>query len=98
MKNSGSFHISAQNQDCGYLLEPTRRGVSNEYPQSMLWAEIRQLMRWLNERNLITREQIQNDLHISINPLNKNHGTVFFAQISKFRSFVYKVNTTGLEL
>ena len=32
MKNSGSFHISAQNIDCGYLLEPPRRGGSNEYP------------------------------------------------------------------
>ena len=35
MKHSGSFHISAQNIDCGYLLEPPRRGGSNEYPQSM---------------------------------------------------------------
>ena len=26
MKNSGSFHISAQNIDCGYLLEPPQRG------------------------------------------------------------------------
>ena len=30
-----SFLISAQNIDCGYLLEPPRRGGSNEYPQSM---------------------------------------------------------------
>ena len=36
MKNSGSFHISAKNIDCGYSLEPPRRGGSNEYPQSML--------------------------------------------------------------
>ena len=35
MKNSDSFHISSQNIDCGYLLEPPRRGGSNEYPQSM---------------------------------------------------------------
>ena len=34
-KNSGSFHISAQNTDCGYSLEPPRQGGSNEYPQSM---------------------------------------------------------------
>ena len=26
--------------DCGYSLEPPRRGSSNEYPQSMFWAEI----------------------------------------------------------
>ena len=35
MKNSDIFHISAQNIDCGYSLEPPRRGSSNEYPQSM---------------------------------------------------------------
>ena len=29
------YHISAQNIDCGYSLEPPRRGGSNEYPQSM---------------------------------------------------------------
>ena len=34
------FLISAQNIDCGYSLEPPRRGSSNEYPQSMFWAEI----------------------------------------------------------
>ena len=26
--------------DCGYSLEPPRRGGSNVYPQSMFWAEI----------------------------------------------------------
>ena len=35
MKNSDIFHISTQNIDCGYSLEPPRRGGSNEYPQSM---------------------------------------------------------------
>ena len=30
-----TFLISAQNIDCGYSLEPPRRGGSNEYPQSM---------------------------------------------------------------
>ena len=34
-KNSVIFHISSQNIDCGYSLEPPRRGGSNEYPQSM---------------------------------------------------------------
>ena len=44
IKNSDIFHISAQNIDCGYSLEPPRRGGSNEHPQSMFWAEIRKLM------------------------------------------------------
>ena len=34
------FVNSAQNIDCGYSLEPPRRGGSNEYPQSMFCAEI----------------------------------------------------------
>ena len=29
------FHISAQNIDCGYSLEPPCQGGSNEYQQSM---------------------------------------------------------------
>ena len=29
------FLIFAQNIDCGYSLEPPRRGGSNEYPQSL---------------------------------------------------------------
>ena len=35
IKHSNIFHISAQNIDCEYLLEPPQRGGSNEYPQSM---------------------------------------------------------------
>ena len=35
LKNPNIFHISAQNIDCGYSIEPPRRGSSNEYPQSM---------------------------------------------------------------
>ena len=35
IKKSDIFHIPAQNIDCGYSLEPPRRGGSNEYPQSM---------------------------------------------------------------
>ena len=34
-KNSDIFHISAQNIDCRYSLEPPRWGSSKEYPQSM---------------------------------------------------------------
>ena len=34
-KNVDIFLIFAQNIDCGYTLEPPRRGSSNEYPQSM---------------------------------------------------------------
>ena len=37
------FFISPKNIDCGYSLEPPRRGGSNEYPQSMFWVEIRKI-------------------------------------------------------
>ena len=43
------FLISAQNIDCGYSLEPPRRGGSNEYPQSMFWAEIWKDQKFLSE-------------------------------------------------
>ena len=36
IKKSDMFIISAKNRDCGYSLEPPRRGGSNEYPQSMV--------------------------------------------------------------
>ena len=39
IKNSDSFHMSAQNIDCGYSLEPPWRGGSNEYPQSMFLSK-----------------------------------------------------------
>ena len=38
------FLISAENIDCGYSLEPPRRGDSNEYLQSMFSAEIRKIL------------------------------------------------------
>ena len=42
------FLFLLKNIDCGYSLEPLRLGGSNEYPQSMFWAEI-----WINIRNFI---------------------------------------------
>ena len=40
IKKFDIFHFSAQNTDCVYSLELPRWGSSNEYPQSMFWAEI----------------------------------------------------------
>ena len=40
IKNSDIFfHISAQNIDCGYSLEPPRGCGSNEHPQSIFFDE-----------------------------------------------------------
>ena len=38
-KKNDIFLIFAQNIDCGYKLEPPRRGGSNEYPHSMSWSK-----------------------------------------------------------
>ena len=43
-KNSDIFHMSAQNIDCWYSLEPPRRGGSNEYNNLYFLAEIRKIM------------------------------------------------------
>ena len=43
MKKFVTFHISAQNINCGYLWEPSRRGGSNAYPHLCFWAETRKL-------------------------------------------------------
>ena len=43
-KNSDIFHMSAQNIECGYSLEPPRRGGSNEYPQSMFLSRNKKII------------------------------------------------------
>ena len=37
LETDTSFFFLAQNIDCGYTLEMSRRGRSNEYPRSMFW-------------------------------------------------------------
>ena len=40
-KNFDIFLIFAQNIDCGYMLEPPRRGGSNMYPPNRLAEAVR---------------------------------------------------------
>ena len=44
MKNSGSFHISAQNIDHGYSLEPLDKAVLTSTHNLCFWAEIRKII------------------------------------------------------
>ena len=44
IKKNDIFLFFSQNIDCGYSLEPPRRGGSNEYPQCMLFSKIRKIM------------------------------------------------------
>ena len=42
-------YFCSKNIDCGYLLEPSCRGISNKYPESMFWAEIWKISEFLSE-------------------------------------------------
>ena len=44
IKKTIFFIIFAQKINCGYSLEPPRRGGTNEYPQSIFRAKIRKIM------------------------------------------------------
>ena len=44
IKKSDIFQVSAQKIDSGCSTEPPGRGGSNEYLQSMFWAEIRKII------------------------------------------------------
>ena len=44
IKQSDIFHISAQNVDCVYSLEPPRRGGSNKYSQSMFLSRTKKII------------------------------------------------------
>ena len=52
------FLFSAQNIDCGYSLEPHRRGGSNEYQQSMFWAEIWKISEFFIWKFLVFGDEI----------------------------------------
>ena len=41
------FHLSVQNIDCGYLLEPPRQCGSNEYPQFMFLNVLSEIFQFL---------------------------------------------------
>ena len=56
------FLFLLQNIDCGYSLEPPRRGGSNEYPQSMFWSK--------NKKNIYKKKNL---LKIFIFYKFKNH-------------------------
>ena len=74
------FHISAQNIDCGYSLEPPRRGGSNEYPQSMIWAErwkISEVFIW--NFSFFLEMKFSTDLHrrVFVMARNTDHYVIF---------------------
>ena len=56
------FLIFAQNIDCGYTLEPPRRGGSNEYPQSMFWSKNKK-NRYTTAYPSFTKSGVQGGVH-----------------------------------
>ena len=71
IKNPDIFYTSAQNIDCGYSLEPPRRGGSNEYTKSMLSAEIRKINHVDNDPSGLRKHAYSNILKI-LPPKNEN--------------------------
>ena len=63
------FLFLLKNIDCGYSLEPPRRGGSNEYPQSMFGAEIwKKYLNFLSQnfRFLIVKFSVYLNRHIFV--------------------------------
>ena len=52
------FFIFAQNIDCGYTLQPLHRVGSNEYPQSMILAEISRIVISLQTPGLLYESEV----------------------------------------
>ena len=62
------FLFLLKNIDCGYPLEPPRRGGSNEYPQSMFWADIWKISEFLTEnfQFLVVKFSIYLNRHVFV--------------------------------
>ena len=57
------FRIFAQNIDCGYTLEPSRRGGSNAYPQSMFWSKKRKIGIPLQAPLFLYKSGVHGEIH-----------------------------------
>ena len=57
------FLIFAQNIDCGYTLEPPRRGGSNEYQQSLFWRKNKKNRYTLHTPVLLYKSGVEGGIH-----------------------------------
>ena len=76
LKNLDIFLIFAQNIDCGYTLEPPRRGGSNEYPQSMFFSK--------NKKNTEVYPCIPQFCYIKVGFKGGIHFTNMFYDVKSF--------------
>ena len=72
------FLISVKNMDYGYLLELPQWGSSNEYPQSMFWAEIQNILWFLSEnfQFLVVKFSIYLNRHVFVMAWESSHWAV----------------------
>ena len=75
-------YFCSKNIDCGYSLEPLRRGGTNEYPQPMFWVEI-----WKKYQNILS-EKFHHFLVVKVSVYLNRH--VFEYPLSKFWSRTMK--------
>ena len=62
-KKKDIFLVFAQDIDCGYTLEPPRRGGSNEYPQSMFWSKNKKIGIPMHTPVLLYKGGVQGGIH-----------------------------------
>ena len=74
-----NFLVSAQKHRLWYSLEPPLRGGSNEYSQSMFWAEVWKISEFLSEnfRFLVVKFSVYLNRHVFVMNLHQE-GTHFF--------------------
>ena len=91
------FLISVQNIDCGYSLEPPRRGGSNEYPQSIFWAEIWKISGffiWKFSIFMVVKFSIYLNRHVFVMLVNESDLAMVVRVIEVF---LYVVGAHGLK-
>ena len=73
------FLFLLKNMDCGYVLEPPRRGGSKEYSQSMFRAEIWKISEFLSENFQFL--VVKFSIYMTSFSLRKKHGKKSHAQL-----------------
>ena len=81
------FLILLKKLDCGYLLELPQQGSSNEYQQSMFWAEIWKISEVLSEnfQFLVMKFSVYLNRHVFIMSFTRQHNPVGIASDCKCR-------------
>ena len=86
------FLTSAQNIDYGYSLEPPHRSSSNEYPQSMIWAEIWKISVFLAENFQFLELKFSLYLNRRVFVMSRRQSDDIFSYFSQKAGFVISCN------